>query len=118
MEVSTPAHEAQHRSDISAVMEELAINPEFLREVMAKADKAKADRHYSPPAGFPVDFIPLHKEERTHVTTKVMCAHLGRREQTARSWACLGNGPLQPTRVHGRLMWAVDDIRKALGRHK
>lgn len=65
--------------------------------------------------GCPVDFVPLHLETRTHVTTKVMCHHLGRKEQTARGWACHEDGPLRPIRVCGRLAWAVADIKRLLG---
>lgn len=67
------------------------------------------------PADFPLDFIPLHLETRTHVTTKVMCHHLGRKEQTARGWACHEDGPLRPIRVNGRLAWAVADVKRLLG---
>ena len=67
------------------------------------------------PSGCPIDFIPLDKETRTHVTTKVMCHHLGRKEQTARGWACHEDGPLRPIRVNGRLAWAVADICRILG---
>jgi hypothetical protein len=66
-------------------------------------------------SGCPVDFIPLDKETRTHVSTKVMCYHLGRKEQTARGWACHEDGPLRPTRICGRLAWAVADIKRILG---
>jgi len=69
----------------------------------------------STPNVWPVDFLPLSQEIRTHVSTKVMCIHLDRKEQTARGWACLENGPLRPIRVHGKLMWAVSDIRRLLG---
>ena len=65
--------------------------------------------------GCPVDFIALNLETRTHVSTKVMCHHLGRKEQTARGWACHEDGPLRPTRVCGRLAWAVADIKRILG---
>lgn len=63
----------------------------------------------------PTDFLPLHLEIRTHVSTKVMCYHLGRQEQTARGWACHEDGPLRPTRVCGRLAWPVADIKRILG---
>ena len=65
--------------------------------------------------GCPIDFIPLDKETRTHVSTKVMCHHLNRKEQTARCWACHEDGPLRPIRVNGRLAWAVADIKRVLG---
>ena len=65
--------------------------------------------------GCPVDFIPLDKETRTHVSTKVLSYHLGRKEQTARGWACHEDGPLRPIRINGRLAWAVTDIKRLLG---
>jgi hypothetical protein len=34
--------------------------------------------------------------------------------QTMRRWACYGDGPIRPTRVGGRLRWALSDIRKIL----
>lgn len=65
----------------------------------------------------PFDFVPLHLETRTHVSTKVMCRHLGRKEQTARGWASAETFPdgLRPLRVNGRLAWPVAGIRKVLG---
>ena len=63
----------------------------------------------------PADFVSIHLEIRTHVTTAVMCRHLNRKEQTARAWACLENGPLRPIRICGRLAWPVAEIRRLLG---
>lgn len=67
--------------------------------------------------GCPIDFIPLDKETRTHVSTKVMCYHLGRKEQTARGWASAETFPdgLRPLRVQGRLAWPVAGIKRVLG---
>jgi hypothetical protein len=67
------------------------------------------------PASLPAGFIPLDQESRTHVSTAVMCHHIGRKEQTARGWACHEDGPLRPIRVNGRLAWPVADIRRILG---
>lgn len=67
------------------------------------------------PIGCPSGFIPLDQETRTHVSTSVMCHHIGRKEQTARGWACHEDGPLRPIRINGRLAWAVADIRRLLG---
>jgi hypothetical protein len=63
------------------------------------------------------DFVPLHLETRTHVTTAVMCRHLNRKEQTARVWASSETFPkgLRPLRVHGRLAWPVSGIKAVLG---
>ena len=65
----------------------------------------------------PPDFVPLHLETRTHVSTAVLCRHLNRKEQTARQWASTETFPegLRPLRVNGRLAWPVEGIRKALG---
>lgn len=67
------------------------------------------------PPSHPAGFIPLDEETRTHVSTAVMCHHIGRKEQTARGWACHEDGPLRAIRVNGRLAWAVADIRRLLG---
>lgn len=65
----------------------------------------------------PIDFVPLHLETRTHVTTAVMCRHLNRKQQTARGWASAETFPdgLRPLRVNGRLAWPVSGIKRALG---
>ncbi len=65
----------------------------------------------------PADFVPLHLETRTHVTTAVMCRHLSRQPQTARGWASAETFPegLRPLRVMNRLAWPVAGIRKVLG---
>ena len=65
----------------------------------------------------PADFIPLHLENRTHVSTAVMCRHIGRKEHTARGWASAETFPdgLRPLRVNGRLAWPVAGIRRVLG---
>lgn len=69
------------------------------------------------PANSPFDFVPLHLESRTHVTTRVMCRHLGRAEQTARIWAMRETFPegLRPLRINGRLAWPVAGIKAVLG---
>lgn len=68
-------------------------------------------------AAAPADFVPLHLETRTHVTTAVMCRHMNRKEQTARGWASAETFPdgLKPLRVNGRLAWPVAGIRRVLG---
>jgi hypothetical protein len=60
----------------------------------------------------PTDFVPLHLETRTHVSTAVMCRHLNRKPQTARVWACYEKYPtgLRPIRIMGRLSWPVASI--------
>jgi hypothetical protein len=65
----------------------------------------------------PADFLPIDKEERTHVSTELMCFHIGRAQQTARIWAMKETYPpeLKPVRILGRLGWPVAGIRKVLG---
>jgi len=52
---------------------------------------------------------------RPTVDTTTAAYYLNRRPQTLRGWACHENGPLHPLRIHGRLAWAVSDIRALLG---
>ena len=59
--------------------------------------------------------IPLDRETRVTIPTSEAAAHLNRRPQTLRTWACLENGPLRPHRVMGRLAWSVAEIRRVLG---
>ena len=73
--------------------------------------------HWTKGLAAPADFVRLDLETRTHVSTAVMCRHLGRKPQTARGWACHENYPkgLRPVRVMGRLAWPVAGIRNLLG---
>ncbi|MFZ6862990.1 hypothetical protein ACO0K7_10165 [Undibacterium sp. Ji67W] len=59
-------------------------------------------------------FPPIEQEKRSHVDTACAAFWLTRRCQTLRTWACLENGPIRPTRVMGRLAWSVSDIRQVL----
>ena len=79
--------------------------------------KAMREAYAPQQAILPSDFLPLHLETRTHVTTAVMCRHLGRKEQTARGWASAETFPdgMKPLRVNGRLAWPVAGIRRVLG---
>lgn len=89
---------------------------QYIAELAEAEEPAPTQKQeFTPPAGWPADFVPLHLEARTHVSTSVMCRHLGRKEQTARGWACLENGPIRPDRVHGRLAWPVSEIKRVLG---
>ena len=62
----------------------------------------------------PGEFIHLDKEIRSAIPTKEAAYHLGRQMQTLRSWACNGNGPLEPIHIGNRLLWRVSDIKKLL----
>lgn len=69
--------------------------------------------NYSAPAGHV--YPPLHAVTRPAIDTAAAAYYLNRRPQTLRGWACLENGPLRPSRVHGRLAWSTAEIRKLLG---
>ena len=59
--------------------------------------------------------VHLANEHRTAIPTADAAAHLGRRSQTLRSWACKGCGPIKPIKIHGRLAWLTSDLKKLLG---
>ena len=63
----------------------------------------------------PQQFPSLESVTRPMVDTAAAAYYLNRRPQTLRIYACYENGPLRPIRVHGRLAWAVADIRRILG---
>lgn len=56
----------------------------------------------------------LVSEVRAALPTKEAAQHLGRCPQTLRRWACLGDGPIKPVRISGRLAWKVSDLRTLL----
>lgn len=60
-------------------------------------------------------FPPLESVTRPTVETAAAAFYLNRRPQTLRIYACHENGPLRPIRVHGRLHWKTNDIRRLLG---
>lgn len=39
---------------------------------------------------------------------------INRKPQTLRKWSCLGNGPIKPIRINGRLAWRVSDLQALL----
>ena len=51
---------------------------------------------------------------RDFLTTTETAHALNRKDQTLRKWACLGNGPIRPVRVNGRLLWRVSDLARLL----
>jgi hypothetical protein len=61
-----------------------------------------------------LNLIPLVDEQRETVNTDTAAAHLDRKPQTLRTWACKENGPIRPLRVNGRLAWRVADLRKLI----
>lgn len=66
-------------------------------------------------AGAGPAFVSLDRETRAAVDTATAAYHLNHQPQTLRAWACLENGPLRPVRVHGRLAWKTEDLRRVLG---
>jgi hypothetical protein len=70
----------------------------------------------TPAGNLPADFVPLHLENRTHVSTAVLGVHINRKNQTLRGWASAETFPpeLRPIRVLGRLCWPVAGIKKLL----
>jgi hypothetical protein len=65
-----------------------------------------------------VHLTPLDRESRAAIPTNEAARHLGRAPQTLRLWACMGEGPIRPTRVHGRLLWPVAEIARLVGATK
>lgn len=65
-----------------------------------------------PPASV---FPPLDAETRETLPTDCAAFHLLRQPQTLRGWACMGNGPIHPVRINGRLGWRTADVRRLLG---
>ncbi len=59
--------------------------------------------------------VPLAQETRSAIPTAEAAHHLSRAKQTLLLWACKESGPIRPVRVHGRLAWPVDGIRRLLG---
>lgn len=60
-------------------------------------------------------FPPLDLVTSPAVGTDAAAYYVNRKAQTLRGWACLENGPLRPIRVHGRLAWPIDQIRRVMG---
>ena len=57
---------------------------------------------------------PLIGEVRATLPTSEAAHHINRAPQTLRRWACLGDGPIRPIRLNGRLAWKVADLRTLL----
>lgn len=60
-------------------------------------------------------FPPLETVTKPNVSTPEAAYYLNRAGQTLRIWACKENGPIRPTRVHGRLAWPTDKLKALLG---
>ncbi len=51
------------------------------------------------------------------LTTNEAAVALNRKPQTLRKWACLGNAPIAPLHINGRLAWRASDILALLNPH-
>lgn len=60
-------------------------------------------------------YPPLAAETRIRVDTACAAYHLNRKPRTLRAWAA-GElaGPIQPSRINGRLSWSVADLQRLL----
>jgi hypothetical protein len=94
---------AQLRTDIGRLEGELA------------AVRGQLVQCIAPPA-ITAPYPSLASETRENVDTACAAYHLGRKVQTLRKWACYEDGPLRPVRLHGRLAWAVTDLRRLVRR--
>jgi len=56
----------------------------------------------------------IELEQRKRIPTNNGAYYLDRSPQTLRSWACLENGPIRPIKIHGRLFWSTEEIKKLL----
>ena len=59
-------------------------------------------------------YPPLESVTRPGVSTEQAAFYFDRQPQTLRKWACLGNGPILPVRINGRLAWRVSDLQVLL----
>jgi hypothetical protein len=60
------------------------------------------------------NFPQIDQETRSHVPTSCAAFHLNRKPQTLNSWAYLGQGPIRPIHINGRLAWPVAGIKNLL----
>jgi len=58
--------------------------------------------------------LPLLDETKIAVSTEAAAYYLNRKPQTLRAWSCLGNGPIRPVCINGRLAWPVSEIKRLL----
>nr|WP_084651285.1 hypothetical protein [Ottowia thiooxydans] len=59
-------------------------------------------------------YPPIESITKPTVPTPQAAYYLNRSKQTMRIWA-MREHPIRPIRVHGRLAWAVADIKRLLG---
>lgn len=62
-------------------------------------------------------FPPLATVSKMTVGTSAAAFYLDRKRHTLHRWSSAGNAPegLTPRRVHGRLAWPVEGLKRLLG---
>jgi hypothetical protein len=62
----------------------------------------------------PQQFPSLESVTCPTVDTAAAAYYLNRRPQTLRIWA-MNQHPIRPLKIHGRLAWKIQDLRRLLG---
>jgi hypothetical protein len=106
---------ARERDTLAAALAQLRTDIGRL-EGELKAVRGQLVQCIAPPAIKAAPYPSLASETREIVDTACAAYHLGRKVQTLRKWACYEDGPLRPVRLHGRLAWAVTDLRRLVCR--
>lgn len=103
---------ARERDAMTATLASLHADVRHLHDEVATLRGQLAQQIAAPPTVSCLLYPSLTSEIREHVDTACAAYHLGRKAQTLRAWACYENGPIRPVRIHGRLAWAVADLRR------
>ena len=113
MQLTSALNILTHERDaLAATLARLHGDVERLQDEVA-ALRSQVTRRITAETAISYPIYPsLTSETRKHVGTACAAYHLGRKAQTLRAWACHENGPLRPVRIHGRLAWAVADLRQ------
>jgi hypothetical protein len=87
----------------------VALHRAAFDSVLAENNVTGSVQLHSPP------YPPLESVTRPTVETAAAAFYMNRRPQTLRIYACHETGPIRPMRVHGRLHWKTDDLRRLMG---
>jgi len=60
-------------------------------------------------------FPELSTVTKPNLLTDEFSHNVNVQQQTARVWACYGTGPIQPTRINGRLNWSTAETKRLVG---